>query len=159
MGITCSNIPTFDAHAMQTLAKCKRGLYLIRQLKKYCNYQQILHIYTSAIVISHLRYAVSVWGPFISQKSVDSINALLRFACRAGCLSKKLTFADILQQSDEKLFGKVTAAHTHPLRVIMPSPRVTNYKLRKPTFNIRKFKYKTTRNHFIYRKVSHAYIF
>jgi len=152
LGVLFSNNLVFDAHLRSVLSQCSSRCFLLRLLRNQGLPLSKLNIIFDSLILSRLRYAVTVWGGFLNADQIHQINAFLRRARRWAISDIELNFNDILKRCDKALFkGMMYSGHC--LHQLLPEPNNPSIELRKRghIFSLPSYKYEIFRKSFVIR--------
>ena len=129
----------FESHLTETLCSSSQSLHALRVLKSQGMSQPLLRTVFRATALAKLLYCSSVWWGFARVCDRNRLEAFLRRAIRAGYYDENdLTFSELCERNDEKLFLKVTANDEHILHQLLPEvgDRCYNLRDRKTKFKL-----------------------
>ena len=116
LGIVLSQTHSFDVHVNGILKLCSQII-----CQNYCKIVShvICWILCNAIVLSKLRYAISVYHGFLSAELKGQINAFLKRAFKYGFCTSVHTIDVIAEKADRSLLAKI-ARSQHCLHTLLP---------------------------------------
>jgi len=106
LGVYIDHTMSFHEHVEQ-IAR----FYLLQQIRKQRLHEDCLKILFHAIIVSEVLYALSAWGGYISGDNVGRVNKLLCQAKRYSFIDTLLTFPELMEQSDKRLFSRVVCSN------------------------------------------------
>ena len=136
LGVVLQSYFSFSDHISAIINNCASNLYALRILRaKGLSSDLIAQIFKST-VLSKLTYASQFWWGFLGAKDKDRIEAFLRKASRCGFFNGSVTFSEIAESADEKLFTSIVNNPQHVLFPLLPAQRGQfNQKLRARAHN------------------------
>lgn len=135
LGIVFQNNCLFSNHVISLIAKLKRSLYVIRDLKlantRGCDIDTVFN----ALIISRIRYGISVYGS--DPQTISKLDAFLQKCHEKRYCSQKYSASDILKSEDQRTLRNILSNPCHPLIQFLeanPKSRSTrhNFKHVKP---------------------------
>ena len=139
LGVMISDDFLFESHLTETLCSSSQSLHALRVLKSQGMSQPLLRTVFKATALAKLLYCSSVWWGFARVCDRNRLEAFLRRAIRAGYYDENdLTFSELCERNDNKLFLKVTANDEHILHQLLPEvgDRCYNLRDRKTKFKL-----------------------
>ena len=131
LGVMISDDFLFESHLTETLCSSSQSLHALRVLKSQGMSQPLLRTVFKATALAKLLYCSSVWWGFTRVCDRKRLEAFLRRAIRAGYYDEDdLTFSELCERNDKKLFLKVTANDEHILHQLLPEVGDRSYNLR-----------------------------
>ena len=87
-------------------------------------------LFFSAIVVSHIIYALPAWGGFLSNDLIAKLDAFFKkaFCWGYSCDLKRLSV--LLHEADEQLFHKMAYNKDHCIYQLLPLENILPMKLR-----------------------------
>ena len=119
-GTNLSRTLRFDIHVNGILKLCSQRIYLLKLLRDKDFPCRLLNTVFDAIVLSKLRYAISVYHGFLSAELKGQINAFLK---------RVHTIDVIAEEADRSLFAKM-AGSQHCLHTLLPDIKPYSYRLK-----------------------------
>ena len=113
LGITFQENCLFSQHCKALIAKLKSTLYIIRDLKIHCIQPYITDKMFQALIISRIRYGLSVYG--VDTASLSKIDRFLDSCHRHGYCTQPYNIYTLLQEEDKRLTNNILKNHRHPL--------------------------------------------
>jgi Reverse transcriptase (RNA-dependent DNA polymerase) len=129
LGVHFSHSFKFDEHVKALLSQCSQRMYLLRSLRNQGLPLAKLDIIHQAVIINKIRYALPVWGGFLSAAQVGQINALLKRTFRFGYSKIVHSLESILEKSDRAFFHSICDSN-HCINHILPPIKLIQANLR-----------------------------
>jgi len=129
LGIVISQTLRFDIYVNGILKLCSQRIYLLKLLRDKGLPRHLLNTVFDAIVLSKLRYAISVHHGFLSAELKGQINAFLKRSFKYGFCTSVHTIDVIAEEADRSLFAKM-AGSQHCLHTLLPDIKPHSCRLR-----------------------------
>ena len=136
LSVLWSELPNFDLHASCILEDCTQTIHVIKRLKTHGITLYSLRIVCDSLIMSKFRYALPMWGSFLSKNMTNRINRFLRYFHSMGGLQEEITLQELANSVDNKLYISVKSNFDYVLRNIMPPIRTTCHNLRHETHDL-----------------------
>ena len=122
-------------HVTDLLSRCSQSLFALRTLLRHGLPAEALQVVFQVIVINKLSYASPAWRGFASADDQNRLEAFLRRSTKFGYRgnSTSTTFASLCDETDERLFNRVTCNTSHLLHPLLPPRRNRHYSFRQRT--------------------------
>jgi hypothetical protein len=143
LGITFQSNCRFSEHIRLKLFEANKCLFVIRSLRKEgYNQTEIDHLFQT-IVLSKIRYGLSVYGASMPELTV--VQHFLKRCHKRRYISYPLNIYTLLEKSDRTIFKKISNQSNHPLFNLMPTIKESSLRLRNkssqlPSINTERFK-------------------
>ena len=124
-------------------------LFLIKGLRKEGHGQKDDDLLFKSIVLSKLTYGLSIYGA--SKADLFVVDCFLKRRPKKRYISDKLGIYDLFEQSDRKLYDKISKDEHHPLYAILPTAEDCSQRLRRKTFQLPLVKTERFKNCFVNR--------
>ena len=138
LGVTATNRLTMNEHVDNLLRSCAQTVYALKILRSHGMNKECLSNVFRAVVLAKLTYAASSWIGFTCAADKDRIEAFLR-RCRRSelCSADVVTFSELCDIADQRLFARVLENPMHTLHGLLPplSEADRHYNLRPRTHN------------------------
>ena len=142
LGVTFQENCLFTKQCNTLLTHLRSLLYFFKDLKlKHVSIRDI-SLYFDAIVVSRIRYGISVYGS--DRTSLKKVDAFLEKCYDKGYCAKRIFADNILQAEDQRLLQSIVCNVRHPLReyfMLQQKDRTTRhgFSYRKPKTNTKTF--------------------
>ena len=155
LGVTVSDVLTFDEHVNNIVAKAAQTGYALRILKAHGLRGQELHDVARSTIISRLTYASPAWYGFLSKNLINKVQGVVNRFKRNGYLpADQQDFSEICDTADCKLFKNVICNKHHVLHHLLPPEKPITYNLRNRIHNLTlPLADNSLRKNFIYRQL------
>ena len=85
-----------------------------------------------SVILAKLTYAAPAWIGFANQGDIDRIDSFLRkCVCFNFAPPDQVSFRDLVESHEEKLFNAITSNPDHVLYSLLPPKKKTTYNMRK----------------------------
>ena len=112
LGVTFQSNCRFSEHAKAKLCETNKCLFVIKGLRKEGHGQKDVDLLFKSIVLSKLTYGLSIYGT--SKADLVVMDFLLKRCHKNRYISDKLGIYDLFEQSDRKLYDKISKDEHHP---------------------------------------------
>jgi len=102
--------------------------YLLKCLKAQGLPAKQLNAVFSAIVVSHIIYALPAWGRFLSNDLIAKLDAFLKKAFRWGYSCDLRRLSVLLHETDDHLFDKMVYNKDHCIHQLLYNNNNNNNK-------------------------------
>lgn len=113
LGLTFQENCNFTKHCTALLSHLRSLLFLFKDLKLKCVSLKEISRCFDAIVVSRIRYGISVYGS--DAGAIKRIDTFLQKCYTKGYCTERIFADDILKTEDERLFNKILCDVRHPL--------------------------------------------
>ena len=119
LGVTFQSNCKISEHVKAKLCETNKCLFVIRGLKKEGHGQKDVDLLFKSIVISKLTYGLSIYGA--GKADLVVMDCFVKRCHKKRYISDKLGIYDLFEQSDRKLYDKISKDEHHPLYSILPT--------------------------------------
>jgi len=137
LGVTVNNTLSFSNHVEDILTKCSRTLFALKTLRSHGMPDSALQHVFQATVLAKLSYASPAWWGYTKACDRERIEAFLKRSIRSRFSASSITFAELCQTADTRLFNLVVNNNSHLLHSLLPSVRCDCYSLRVRPHNFK----------------------
>lgn len=131
LGVTVSSRLSVADHVQNVISSCAQTLHALRLLRAHGLCDAALQTVYRAVVVARSLYAASAWWGFTTAADRQRIEGFLRRGVRAGYRrAVEPTAAQMVEDTDDKLFHMVQYAHGHLLQPLLPNRRTHSHALR-----------------------------
>jgi hypothetical protein len=136
LGVTVSNSLSFELHLNNVCTSIAQSLYAIKTLRAHGLDSSLIHTVFNALVVSRLTYGCVAWRGFLNAAELSKLQAVLNKACKWGFYpADGLTFEQICDKRDLRLFNKLLRTPTHVLYPFLPPDMPNHYNFRARAHN------------------------
>ena len=135
LGVTLQANLSFDIHIRETINACATNLYAIKILRSKGLDDTLINRIFKATVLSKLLYASQFWWGFASASDREKIEAFLYKSQKCHFYCNELTFSDLVNEADNRLFSAVISNSQHTLHSLLPQIKDTKHDLRPRPHN------------------------
>ena len=116
--------------------RAKQSMYAIRFLTAHGLRGDKLHEVVRATTLARLLYASPAWSGFVNAEQKSRINSIIKKLVRCRFLpSSQLTFEDLSNDADKRLFAVILRNPSHVLYNFLPPVKNNSYNLRVRAHN------------------------
>jgi len=105
LGVFFSDKLGFEDHVNFVLTVCSQHIYLLKLLKSQGLPPKQLQTVFTALMLSRITYAISVWSGHLTSQQRQQINAFLKRARKFEFTESTHCIEELLEKFDTKLFG------------------------------------------------------
>ena len=136
LGVTFSRKLSVSSHVDELLTKCSQSLFALRTLRHHGLPQDAIQAVFQAVVVNKLTYATPAWYGFTNAADRGRLDSFLRRSAKLGYHdANSLSFDNMCETADERLFSRIVNNSLHPLHSLLPPQRDQHYELRERAHN------------------------
>ena len=136
LGIRLNDRLGFGPHIEYITSRAKQSMYAIRFLTAHGLRGDKLHEVVRATTLARLLYASPAWSGFVNAEQKSRINSIIKKLVRCRFLpSSQLTFEDLSNEADKRLFAVILRNPSHVLYNFLPPVKNNSYNLRVRAHN------------------------
>ena len=118
------------------MAKLYLDLLDSRPLRHHCLPQDAIQAVFQAVVVNKLTCATPAWYGFTNAADRGRLDSFLRRSAKLGYRdANSLSFDNMCETADERLFSRIVNNSLHPLHSLLPPQRDQHYELRQCAHN------------------------
>ena len=120
----------------ELLTKCSQSLFALRTPRHHGFPQDAIQAVFQAVVVNKLTYATPAWYGFTNAADRGRLDSFLRRSAKLGYRdANSLSFDNMCETADERLFSRIVNSSLHPLYSLLPPQRDQHYELRERAHN------------------------